>query len=122
MLPWQQAKAYAGARHRIYKQLSAPITEPQSSCDSLRDFARLFAILTVASTTPFTISLRIKFDVSVGVAYTRQDETPHFRVRIQPLFCRHPDVPVEQSRPAGSTLALAAGGRDFDAVFGSGLK
>ncbi len=30
MLAWQQAKAYASARHRIYKRLSALITEPQS--------------------------------------------------------------------------------------------
>jgi len=38
------------------------------------------------------------------------------------LVSRHLNVPVEQPRLAGSTLALTAGGRDIDAVFGSDLK
>jgi hypothetical protein len=43
MLAWQEAKAYAAARHRIYKRLATLIAEPQFLANSFaisRSFSR----------------------------------------------------------------------------------
>jgi hypothetical protein len=42
LFAWEEAKAYAAARHRIYKRLAALITEPQF-------FANSFAISRIVS-------------------------------------------------------------------------
>jgi hypothetical protein len=52
LFAWQEAKAYAAARHRIYKRLATLITQPQSFASSFaisRTFSRSGAGMRVAS-------------------------------------------------------------------------
>ncbi len=52
LLAWQQATAYAAARHRIYKRLATLITQPQLFASSLaisRTFSRSGESMRVAS-------------------------------------------------------------------------
>src|SRR5215470_8394674 len=57
----------------------------------------------------------IQSHVAERMADTSQHIASRLRLRVEPVLASHLHLPVKQTRLAGSTLALTAGGWYFDA-------